>query len=132
MKYIKTLLILAVLFTANTTSAQSVFEKWPSIAAFHEVIAQTFHPAEEGNLKPIKERSEEVMIKAAAVLKNDIPAEFRTDTILKSAEKLQVKSKYLHKLVTEKAPNEIIVKSITDLHDTFHEIVGLCRPAKTE
>jgi hypothetical protein len=130
MKHLKTFLVLALIFVANSISAQSTFDKWPAIKEFHEVMSQTFHPAEEGNLAPIKARSEEMMNKAAMLLKSDIPTEFRTDAILASAERLQLKSKALHKLVKSNGTDAAIVKSITDLHDTFHEIVGLCSDAK--
>ena len=130
MKHLKTFLVLALIVVANTVSAQSTFDKWPAIKEFHEVMSQTFHPAEEGNLAPIKARSEEMMNKAAMLLKSDIPTEFRTDAILASAERLQIKSKALHKLVKSNGSDAAIVKSITDLHDTFHEIVGLCSDAK--
>jgi hypothetical protein len=33
-------------------SAQSTFDKWPAIKEFHDVMSETFHPAEEGNLAP--------------------------------------------------------------------------------
>jgi hypothetical protein len=130
MKHLKTFLVLALIVVANSVSAQSTFDKWPAIKEFHEVMSQTFHPAEEGNLAPIKARSEEMMNKAAMLLKSDIPTEFRTDAILASAERLQIKSKALHKLVKSNGSDAAIVKSITDLHDTFHEIVGLCSDAK--
>ncbi|MBG6187364.1 hypothetical protein [Flavobacterium sp. CAN_S2] len=130
MKHLKTFLVLAFIVVANSVSAQSTFDKWPAIKEFHEVMSQTFHPAEEGNLAPIKARSEEMMNKAAMLLKSDIPTEFRTDAILASAERLQLKSKALHKLVKSNGTDTAIVKSITDLHDTFHEIVGLCSDAK--
>ncbi|MDI6050217.1 hypothetical protein QLS31_10285 [Flavobacterium sp. XS2P24] len=130
MKHLKAFIVLALIVVANSVSAQSTFEKWPAIKEFHEVMSQTFHPAEEGNLAPIKARSEEMMNKAAMLLKSDIPAEFRTNAILASAERLQLKSKALHKLVTSNASDAAILKSITDLHDTFHEIVGLCSDAK--
>ncbi len=130
MKHLKVFLVLAFIVVANSVSAQSTFEKWPAIKEFHEVMSQTFHPAEEGNLVPIKARSEEMRNKAAMLLKSDIPAEFRTDAILASAERLQIKSKALHKLVMSNGSDAAIVKSITDLHDTFHEIVGLCSDAK--
>ncbi|WKL44636.1 hypothetical protein [Flavobacterium sp. ZE23DGlu08] len=130
MKHLKAFLVLALIVVANSVSAQSTFEKWPAIKEFHEVMSQTFHPAEEGNLAPIKARSEEMMNKAAMLLKSDIPAEFRTNAILASAERLQLKSKALHKLVTSNGSDSAILKSITDLHDTFHEIVGLCADAK--
>jgi hypothetical protein len=115
---------------ANTITAQSTFDKWPALKEFHEVMSQTFHPAEEGNLTPIKARSEEMMNKAAMLLKSDIPKEFRTEAILASAERLQLKSKTLHKLVVSNGSNAAILKSITDLHETFHEIVGLCSEPK--
>lgn len=130
MKHLKTFLVLVLIVVANSVSAQSTFDKWPAIKEFHEVMSQTFHPAEEGNLAPIKARSEEMMNKAAMLLKSDIPTEFRTDAILASAERLQLKSKALHKLVKSNGSDASIVKSITDLHDTFHEIVGLCSDAK--
>lgn len=127
---IKFVAMLLFFLTASTVSAQSTFDKWPAIKEFHEVMSQTFHPSEEGNLQPIKSRSEELMNKAAAVLKSDIPAEFKTAPILASAEKLQLKSKALHKMVTAKASDADIKKSLSDLHDVFHEIVGLCSEKK--
>ena len=130
MKHVKAFLIIALIFVSNNISAQSVTEKWPAIKEFHEVMSQTFHPAEEGNLAPIKARSEEMMIKAAAILKSDIPEEFKTPSILASAEKLQLKSKKLHELVSSNASDEAIVKRLTDLHETFHQIVGLCSEVK--
>ena len=130
MKHLKTFLVLALLVVTSSVSAQPTFEKWPAIKEFHKVMSETFHPAEEGNLAPIKARSEEMMNKAALLLKSDIPESFRTNAILASAEKLQLKSRALHKLVISKAPDATILKSITDLHDTFHEIVGLCSDSK--
>jgi hypothetical protein len=130
MKHVKAFLIIVLVFVANTISAQSVTEKWPAIKTFHEVMSQTFHPAEEGNLAPIKARSEEMALKAEMILKSDIPEEFKTATILAAAEKLQLKSKKLHLLITSKADDAAIVKLLTNLHDTFHEIVGLCSSEK--
>lgn len=130
MRNLKTFAIFALLFVANTITAQSTFDKWPALKEFHEVMSQTFHPAEEGNFTPIKSRSEEMMSKAAMLLKADIPQEFRTNTILASAERLQLKSKALHKLVISNGSDSAILKSITDLHYTFHEIVGLCSEPK--
>lgn len=126
----KFLAIVVFFLTVNASIAQSTFDKWPAIKEFHQVMSQTFHPAEEGNLEPIKTRSEELMDKAANVLKSNIPAEFATSPILASAEKLQLKSKALHKLVQAKGSDAEITKSLTELHDVFHEIVGLCSEKK--
>lgn len=126
----KSLAIVLFLLAVNTMSAQSTFDKWPAIKEFHEVMSQTFHPSEEGNLEPIKARSEELMNKAALLLKSDIPAEYKTAAVLASAEKLQLKSKALHKLVQSKGADTDIKKSLAELHDVFHEIVGLCSEKK--
>ena len=126
----KSVAIVLFLLAVNTISAQSTFDKWPAIKEFHEVMSQTFHPSEEGNLEPIKTRSEELMNKAAVLLKSDIPAEFKTAAVLASAEKLQLKSKGLHKLVLSKGADADIKKSLAELHDVFHEIVGLCAEKK--
>ncbi len=124
-------LVLTVLALAFTdVSAQSSMDKWPALKEFHGVMSQTFHPAEEGNLQPVKTRSEEMMNKAAALLKSDIPADFRTPAILNAAERLQMKSKALHKMVQAKASDADITKSLTELHNIFHEIVGLCTGEK--
>lgn len=130
MKHLKTFVVLSFIFVAQTISAQSTFEKWPAIKNFHGVMSQTFHPAEEGDFAPIKARSEEMMTKASLVVKSDIPASFKTDAIVASAGRLESKSAALHKLVTSGATNDVIFKSLNDLHDTFHEIVGLCSEEK--
>ena len=52
------------------------FSTWPEIKAFHKVMSQTFHPSEEWNLQPIKERSAEMAEKANALKMSKIPAQF--------------------------------------------------------
>ncbi len=43
------------------------FDDWPALKDFHKVMSQTFHPSEEGNLQPIKERSGEMTQKADSI-----------------------------------------------------------------
>ncbi len=126
MNIVKTLSILIVLFFANIAIAQSVSDKWPAIKTFHGVMSETFHPAEEGNLEPMRTRSLEMFEKAEALLKSEIPAEFQTPKILSAAERIQIQSKALHKMVLSKATDAELTAKLTTLHDVFHEIVGLC------
>ncbi len=130
MNAIKSLLLLAVIFVTSNLSAQTISEKWPAIKSFHGVMSQTFHPSEEGNLEPIKKRSMEMVEKAEALLKSDIPAEYKTTAILASAERLQIGAKGLHKMIVAKASDADITKKLAGLHDTFHEIMGLCSSEK--
>jgi hypothetical protein len=130
MNFIKSLAFAVIIFFANYVTAQSVSEKWPAIKDFHGVMSQTFHPSEKGNLAPIKARSLEMVEKAEAIVKSAIPSEFRTAAILGSAERIQIKSKVLHKMILSKATDADITAKLADLHDTFHEIVGLCSNEK--
>ena len=73
---LKTLSLVLFLLFANSISAQSIFDKWPEMNVFHEVMAQTFHPTEENNREPLKTRSEELMKKAENLLNSNIPEDF--------------------------------------------------------
>lgn len=130
MKSIKSFLAVAFFFIISTASAQSMAEKWPTIKAFHGVMSQTFHPAEEGNFEPIKKRSQEMVEKAAALSTAAIPAEYNTKAILASIEKLQINTKELQKMVDNKSNDQELFKKLSLTHDIFHEIMGLCSAEK--
>ena len=130
MKFFKSLLVLGLFFVINNISAQSMSEKWPAIKAFHGVMSQTFHPAEEGNFEPIKKRSQEMVEKAAALSTSNIPAEYKTKAILASIEKLQISTKELNKMVQDKLSDSDLLKKLSLTHDVFHEIMGLCSAEK--
>ncbi len=102
------------------------FDNWQPLKEFHKVMSQTFHPSEEGNLKPIKERSGEMAAKALLLKNSVIPAEFNKKEIKNAVNKLAIDSQKLDKLVKAKKSDAAITSALTKLHDTFHEIVGLC------
>jgi hypothetical protein len=122
------LAISLVFLSLQQLSAQSIFDKWPSLKTFHGVMSQTFHPSEEGNLKPIKERSSEMATKAADLAKSTVPAEFKTDKIINAVARLEKDSKALDEMVKNpKSTDTQIKESLARLHDVFHEIVSLCK-----
>ena len=118
--------LIGLMMMPDRMQGQSIFEQWPALDDFHEVMSQTFHPAEEGNLEPIKSRSGEMITKAKMLAKSDVPAAFANPAIIMATKKLVKGSKSLHKLV-KKGNDEAITTSLVGLHDVFHEIVGLCR-----
>jgi superoxide dismutase len=101
-------------------------DSWMELRDFHGVMAQTFHPMEEGNLNPIKNRSGEMLEKARKLAQNEAPASFRSPEIKKAIMDLVEGSAQLHKLVLKKKKDAQIKDSLTKLHDTFHIIQGLC------
>ena len=123
-------LIFCFVFTTNNVNAQdtkSKFDLWPELKTFHGVMSETFHPSEEGDLAPIKERSMEMVSKAMALSKSKIPADFNNKLVVESVNKLVDDSKALAELVKSKAEDEKIKKSLSDLHDTFHHIIERCK-----
>lgn len=101
-------------------------DSWMELRDFHKVMAQTFHPMEEGDLAPIKSRSGELLEKANLLSSNEAPASFRTPEIQKAISDLVKGSAQLHKLVGKKKKDAQIKESLTQLHDIFHVIQGLC------
>jgi hypothetical protein len=128
----KSIFLLVALLAATSTVgfSQSIFEQWPSLKTFHGVMSETFHPSEEGNLAPIKERSGEMADKAAELAKSAIPQAFQKPAMTATLKKLKKDSKALDKMVKSKAGDPQITQSLTALHEVFHEIVGLCRDEK--
>ena len=105
-----------------------VIEKnaWKELNDFHMVMAQTFHPMEESNFLPIKERSGELLAKAIALQSNKIPQSFSTPEIKKAIDELVIGTTDLHKINTKKVKDEVLKEKMEKLHDKFHEIQGLC------
>jgi len=122
------LLALAGLGTGSALQAQSIFEQWPALDDFHEVMADTYHASEEGDLAPLRARSAEMAEKARLLAQADIPADFDAPEIAAAARQLKKDSKKLHKQVAKgKAEDAELIAELASLHDVFHRIVGLCR-----
>lgn len=126
MKSIKIILtVVALFFVSVFISAQA--KDWKGKNDFHEVMSQTFHPAEEGNLTPIKTRIQEMKASAIAFQKSEIPVGLSNKTeIKKNLDELVKGTKVLAKKIKANASDDVIKTELSSLHDVFHKIVGLC------
>jgi hypothetical protein len=127
MKNFKTIIILvALLVSTNLITAQSKVD-WREKNRFHRSIGETFHPMEEGDFKPIRTRSEELVKNAIAWQESAIPVDYKDIKNIKKNLLLIVKqSKALDAKIKTNASDEEVKKDLIELHDTFHTIVGLC------
>lgn len=123
MKYI---LFLIAFFSIQGLRAQEAKADWPALETFHEVMAMTFHPSEEGNLEPIKARSGELASKAKALKDSAIPASMQKPGVAESLKLLAKEAKALDKMVKKHKSDVEITKSLAALHDRFHEVVEKC------
>lgn len=117
---------MVMLLAANFGFAQTSVE-WKEKDDFHKVMATTFHPMEEGNFNPIKEKSQEMYEKAVAWQKSAIPAGVDKKKSKKVLKKLVKKTKALNEKIKAGATDSVIQTDLTELHDLFHELVGLCK-----
>ncbi|GIV44193.1 MAG: hypothetical protein KatS3mg035_1316 [Bacteroidia bacterium] len=106
---------------------KGVFDDWIAIKEFHKVMSSTFHPSEEGDLEPIKKRSQELLNKAQNLKIAPIPDELKSKVNMTTIDKLIKDCEKVHKLVKSKAKDTEITKALNQAHDTFHEIIGQCK-----
>ena len=110
----------------GTTAVGEDLKAWENAReSFHEVMSATFHPAEEGNLEPLKTKYAELADQAKAWSAVPVPAVYRDKGLEELMKKLETGSAAIAGLV-ENGNDEVITESIVALHDVFHEIVGLC------
>lgn len=129
MKKIFVIALGMILFSLNL-KAQENFDKWPALGNFHTVISQTFHPAEEGNLFPVKKRAAELPEKAVLLHKSAIPAEFSGPGIIPAIHQRCQESAAPDKLIKFKVEDKLILAGLKQVHDCFHTIVGICSDTK--
>jgi len=126
MKKIFPLLIVIIsLSFFNSCQAQEK-AKWKEMEEFHNVMAQTFHPAEEGKMEPIKNRSQEMLDKAIAWESSTAPAGYNQQAVKNTLKDLVKGVKEINKLIKEKAKDDVIKEKLSGLHDIFHEIMDKC------
>lgn len=106
-------------------------DNWPELNEFHKVMSVTYHAAEKSDFKAIQERHKELMLKAYILGYSEIPVLDKTEVglMVKSLSKLKKQTSELHSYLSngKKVTNEMIFTKLTAIHDTFHEIAGLCK-----
>lgn len=125
MKKIMTVLLLTVGLFATVQAQEK--KSWKEMHDFHGVMGSTFHPAEEGNLQPIRTRSQEMVDKAVAWEKSDAPEGYDKKAVKSTLKKLVDGAKEIDKMVKANASDKDLVTKLTALHDVFHEIMEKCR-----
>ena len=91
-------------------------------------MAQTFHPAEEGNFDPIRLRATEMVMKGEALKNGKLPASYDSPSIRKALEDLVKQAKVVQELVSKSnSKNDKIMAELTKVHDAFHVVEGLCK-----
>jgi hypothetical protein len=128
-KFVSSFLALAALiFVSSGVSAQPAKKaQWKEMLDFHEVMSETFHSAEAGNLAPLKEKSSLLIERAKTWKASAVPAGYKPEETAKVLKRLVKQCKAVHKAVKKGKPDAVLTASITTAHDIFHEIMEKCR-----
>lgn len=110
---------------AQNTSAKKA--EWKEMHDFHEVMATTFHPAEEKNFAPLKQKSGMLVERAKAWKASAVPAGYKPEATKTILNRLVKQCKKVDKLVKKGKSDEELFAGINMAHDIFHEIMEKCR-----
>ena len=101
---------------------------WKQMHEFHSVMGKTFHPAEEGNLNPLKEHAADLTAKAKAWQASAVPAGYDATVAKPILKQLVAKCTAVEAAIKSKKSDKELTSLITATHDTFHELMEKCKP----
>jgi len=99
---------------------------WPEAQAFHQFMADTWHPADEGDFEPIMAKARDMANAAAAWAASDIPEAYQKANVAEIIDQLSTESDALATMVEEGKSEEEILPALSALHDLFHEVIEKC------
>jgi predicted outer membrane protein len=119
---------LFLFFVAAILSVASYAQQaeWKQMEEFHSVMSKTFHPAEEGNLKPTKDNAATLTAKAKAWESAPIPKGYDAAIAKPILKKLVTSCEAIEAGVKAKKSDKELTALITKAHDNFHEIKEKC------
>jgi hypothetical protein len=119
---------LFLFFIAAILSVASYAQQaeWKQMEEFHSVMSKTFHPAEEGNLKPTKDNAATLTAKAKAWESAPIPKGYDAAIAKPILKKLVASCEAIEAGVKAKKTDKELTALITKAHDDFHEIKEKC------
>ena len=127
MKKVQFFLMMIFISSVVFSSFAQEKAKWKEMEDFHTVMSTTFHPAEEDNLQPLKEKAGDLLAGAKAWQKSVVPVGFKADVTKPILKRLVKECSEIKKAVENGKPDGELKVMITKAHDVFHEIMEKCR-----
>ncbi len=129
MKKVYQLAALIIAFLPTIGFAQTKLAVWPQMKTFHSYMAATFHPAEEGNLQPLREKADSLYNAAKNWQASAIPSNYKPTETSAALTKLVKQCASVKKYVDAKMSDKDLTHLITEAHEIFHNIAGECKKA---
>ena len=123
----KSIQIAFIFFLSATGFTQTKKVAWPEMKTFHSFMAATFHPSEDGNLAPLKQKADSLAIVAKMWQISAIPSNYKPAETKSALENLVAKTTEINNAVAANKSDADLKKLIAEAHDIFHHIAGECK-----
>ena len=100
---------------------------WKEKEDFHAVMSTTFHPSEENNLQPVKEKADDLVNRAKAWEKSVASVRFNGSVTKPILKRLVKKCKVIKEAVGKNKTDTELKTMITAAQEIFHEIKEKCQ-----
>ncbi len=122
----KKILLCLVMALPFVVTAQEKTD-WKEMNNFHTLMSTSFHPSEEGNLKPVKAKSDSLLITAKLWKASKVPAGYKPKETSETLSKLIKQLAELNTAVKAGKDDAALKGMIKEAHEIFHDIVEKCR-----
>ena len=123
MKKILLYLVMAVPFVVTAQEKSD----WKEMSNFHTLMSTSFHPSEEGNLKPVKAKSDSLLMAARLWKASKVPAGYKPKETSETLAKLVKQLGELNTAVKAGKNDAALKGMIKEAHEIFHDIVEKCK-----
>lgn len=121
------LFLLMLVFSLVAFAGFSQEATWLEMEKFHSVMSVSFHPAEDNNLKPVREKASDLLTKAKEWQSSAAPKGFNGTVTTPILKRLVKQCRLIDVAVKKNKSDAELKKMITKAHDIFHEIKEKCR-----
>lgn len=119
-------MVLIYSFLSLTCYSQQKTE-WKEMEDFHAVMSTTFHPSEENNLQPLKEKADDLVNRAKVWEKSVAPMVFNGIMARPILKRLVKQCKVIKEAVGKNKTDAELKTMITEAHEIFHELTEKCQ-----
>ncbi len=89
---------------------------------FHMALALTFHPAEDGDLQPLKDDYKSLVELSSEWRRMPLPQNYKNSALGDNLIQLHNLSKDISELIKENKEESLLMEAIIKLHDQYHRI----------
>ena len=98
-------------------------DEWAAMDTFHMLMAEAYHPFKDSaNLAPARAGAEELAQGAAVFASAELPEKVNNDDVRNQLDDLRNSARAFADEVKQNAPDSVISKDLTALHEKFHHI----------